>query len=106
MKPVPLPQNVNPLVRQLYVLINQDRAGLKNVSLSAGLSHNAVFNWRSYEPLLNNFEAALNVLGKKLAIVDVKSDDRGTDIKDQGERPKATRVMPRRHYVTDFEVRK
>jgi hypothetical protein len=96
---VPIPTGVSPLVRKLYEIINRERAGLKDISMRAGLAHNAVFGWRLRNPHIHNFEAVLNVLGKRLTIVDIKSDDQKVS------QEKVKRVLPQRHYVSDFEVR-
>lgn len=66
-----IPESVHPLVKRLYQIINRDRVTGKDVSVRAGLCGPAIYLWRKQMPRLDNFEAALNVLGYKLAVVPI-----------------------------------
>lgn len=103
-----VPRNVHPLIRSFYKIVNREHATLKDVSRAAGLGQDAACRWKYYNPYLNNFDAALNVLGKKLAIVDIEPEDQKADLKNLVEMKRGVevqRVLPKRHYESDFEVR-
>lgn len=60
----------HPLVRLLYEIIREQQAAVTDVAERAGLSHVTLVKWRtSYAPTVVALEAALNVLGYRLAIV-------------------------------------
>jgi hypothetical protein len=66
----PCPQNINPLIKRLFELAHEQRIALLDVEEKAGLGHATMVKWKnSRKPQLENFEAALNVLGYELKIV-------------------------------------
>ena len=61
---------VPPLVARFFDLLHRSGNSRTGVSRSAGLGVNVVSEWgRRSVPNINNFEAALNVLGYRLEIV-------------------------------------
>ena len=75
-----LPQHAHPLVREAFQLMIDNGYSVNKVSAKAGLANAAVDKWRTKcNPSLVSLEAFLNVMGKKLAIVDLEitigSDD-------------------------------
>lgn len=66
---IPQPKHCHPLVRRLIDLMNTDRTTTAEVAYRAGFRPRTVSCWRyNRMPRLDNFEAALNVLGYRLAI--------------------------------------
>ena len=67
---------MNPLVRQLTAL--RKASGMYGIAISyrAGLGRCSISKWekQGVEPRLGNFEAALNVLGYRLAIVPLEPE--------------------------------
>lgn len=72
-----VPPHAHPLVRQFFGLLNAEGATQTEVAAEAGLSRQIIKEWRRKSPQLVTFEAALNVLGFRLAIERV-SDERST----------------------------
>jgi hypothetical protein len=75
-RPFALPKHVHPIVRGLFVEMNEQRTTQLRVAQSAGLLDCTLSGWRkSNMPLLDTIEAALNTLGLELAIVPAGSRD-------------------------------
>ncbi len=75
---LPRPINRDPLIRQLIGLINRNKLNATEIASKAGLTENAIHVWaRKSSPRIQNLEAALNVMGYKLAIK--KIDDHSLD---------------------------
>lgn len=70
-----LPEHAHPLVRQFFGLLNVALINRGHVAAKAGLSTHTICAWRRAAPQLPNFEAALNVLGYRLAIVPLEKRD-------------------------------
>jgi hypothetical protein len=74
------PQHAHPLIRELYVLLDQNNADLQDVARRAGLGVNSITKWRTENtPSIANLEAVLNVIGKRLVIVDADQRSSGID---------------------------
>ena len=73
-KKVMVSQSTNPLVRELFVLINKKKSQIKILSKKAGLGESTIFEWRRYDadPRMFLFNCALNAIGYRLAIVPVE----------------------------------
>lgn len=67
---IPIPPHAHPLIRQLVRRANQEMTTLSEIADRAGMPRATISDWRySRMPRLDNFEAALNAMGLKLAIV-------------------------------------
>jgi hypothetical protein len=64
-----VPPHAHPLVQQFFRLLNEDGALQTELCARAGLSTQTTKGWRVKSPQLLTFEAALNTLGYRLAIV-------------------------------------
>jgi hypothetical protein len=71
-----IPQRAHPLVRRMFVLINQENCTLEELAARSGVDSQTMNSWRSRKsPQLVTFEAVLNALGRKLQIVDQELAD-------------------------------
>lgn len=69
-------EHAHPLVRQLMAKIREQLTTYELVEKRAGIGGNVINRWRSASvPRLDNFEAALNVLGYELVIRPKRDDD-------------------------------
>ena len=60
----------HPLVREMFAIMHRKRIGQNDLCRRAGLSKAVAWTWKSaYSPRIMNLEAALNVIGYRLAIV-------------------------------------
>ena len=67
--PSKVPTGVHPLVKQFFVLRNQERAPTKLITKRAGLGRDTIAGWaKDNNPTIANFDAALRVLGYRLEI--------------------------------------
>ena len=71
-----LPRGTSPLIRQIYqIIVDHPDHTLSSVSKAAGFGTGAIANWRKlHVPSVSNFEAALNVLGYRPAIVPIEQE--------------------------------
>jgi len=66
-----VPQHAHPLVRRLFAECNEQRTTLSEVADRAGLRRCTMGDWgRRRVPKLPDIEAALNVLGLRLVVVE------------------------------------
>jgi len=66
----------SPLVRQFVELADQLGYSLHTVGIATGLSTNVLYRWnKGARPTVANFEAALNAMGYKLAIVPLTQEN-------------------------------
>lgn len=64
-----IPARAPPLVRQFYALVNREQATLEEVESRSGVNRFTMRGWRrNSQPVLPNFEAAVNALGYELVI--------------------------------------
>lgn len=70
-----VPEHAHPLVRKFFELLNADGATQTEICARAGLSIQTTKGWRKKSPQLVTFEAALNTLGYRLAIVPEERGD-------------------------------
>jgi hypothetical protein len=76
--PLKLPQHTLPIVRGLFVGMNDQRATFGDVSKRSGVSYDTLRRWRKHMPHVDMLEAALNTLDLELAIVPMGTrDDNG-----------------------------
>lgn len=66
---VALPSHCHPLVRSFFVAVNDEQAFLHEVATKSGVARATLSDWRRKVPRIDNFDAALNSIGLKLAIV-------------------------------------
>lgn len=67
---ITVPEKAHPLVREFYRLVIAKGAHLLDVHVAAGLGRNVLAKWRTTNtPNVASLEAALNVIGYRLAIV-------------------------------------
>jgi hypothetical protein len=66
---LPLPAHAHPLVRQFFETLAASELRQYQVAAAAGIGTNTVSGWKVNSPQLVTFEAALNVLGYRLAVV-------------------------------------
>lgn len=59
----------HPLVRRFFELVNCRQMTIAAIARRSGVRRNSIFKWRESTPTLPSLEAALNVLGYRLAIV-------------------------------------
>lgn len=65
--------HAHPLVREFYRLLADQQTTALDVAERAGLSTGTISDWRTtYAPRVGNLDAALRVLGYRLAIVPVR----------------------------------
>ena len=68
--PRKLPTNLNPLIRTLIRLIERHYNTDEDMEIESGVHKNCIRNWtRDTSPALPNFEAVLNAMGYRIAIV-------------------------------------
>jgi transcriptional regulator with XRE-family HTH domain len=73
---LPVPDKAPLLVRELYTIMNRDRLMIKDVADGSGVSPATISDWRyTRSPSLGSFEAVLNNIGYKLAIVPQDDDE-------------------------------
>ena len=71
-----IPERSPDLVKELYTIMNRDALMIKDVAEGSGVSKATVSDWRySRSPSLQTFEAVLNNMGYKLAIVPQDDDE-------------------------------
>ena len=64
-----VPPHAHPLVRRFIGILNAEEATISEIGERSGVCRVAISNWQTRgNPLLVNFEAALNALGYKLTI--------------------------------------
>ena len=66
---VKVPTRGHPLVRRFFEIVNERQHTVVAVARRAGVTRNTIFTWHHSTPTLPSLEAALNVLGYRLAIV-------------------------------------
>ena len=67
------PVGVSPLVRRFYEIRNATRMPTSLICERSGVSENTIKSWfKRREPGIGTFEAALNTMGYRLAIVRMK----------------------------------
>lgn len=67
---LPIPKHAHPLVRRLFEEANRQQTTLTEISARAGLRRGTVSLWgRRQNPRIDQLDAALNVLGLRLAVV-------------------------------------
>jgi hypothetical protein len=72
---LPVPEKCHPLVREFFLLMNEQLATMKEVSDRAGISYQTISGWRiRRSPGLTVLIAALNVLGYGLQIVKLNDE--------------------------------
>lgn len=70
---VRVPENVHPLVRNLFEEMNRQRIGMLDMAERTGVGQSTMKHWRLMcSPSLANLEACYNVLGYKLSIKPVE----------------------------------
>lgn len=74
-----VPAHVHPLVRRLFDLLNDTGWCMTEVCRAAGLAEQTIKGWRVKNPQIGTFEAALNVMGYRLAIVPIGAADHSAD---------------------------
>jgi hypothetical protein len=71
-----IPAHCNPLVRELFRRMNQQKTTIGEVAERSGFAHGTISDWRSRrEPRLSHFVAVLNVLDLDLVIRARKEDE-------------------------------
>lgn len=70
-----VPSHAHPIVRDLFREMIRTNVPAAQVSLCAGLGEHTVAGWKHSEPTLANLDAALNVLGLRLAILPLDEDE-------------------------------
>ena len=69
-KPHTIPAHTHPVVQEFFRLRNIERAPLSVITKQAGLGRDTIQQWTSRAtPNVANLDAALNVLGYRLAVV-------------------------------------
>lgn len=77
-----IPVHAHPLVKRFFRIMKVEQATYDQVARRAGIGPNTILKWRKHSsPSLLNFEAVLNVLGKKLIIVDENYNAPSVDTK-------------------------
>lgn len=72
-----VPQNVHPLVKQLFEELNRQRVPLRRVSNEAGVSDATIKNWRKRQrATLENIDAVFNSLGYRLVAEKINPEGR------------------------------
>lgn len=65
----PIAPHAHPFARRFFELLEEEGVALTDVAERAGLSHVTLVKWKSrHKPSIDTLEAALNVLGYRLAI--------------------------------------
>jgi hypothetical protein len=68
-RPIPLPEHAHPLVREFVRRANEQQTTMKEIAARGGLSPHTLSSWRGrHMPLLDAFEAAVNVLDYTLVL--------------------------------------
>jgi hypothetical protein len=69
-KPMPVPEGVPAIVRDLFKIMTEQRLGVRQVAKRSGVDGNTILTWRSSRvPSTTNFEAVANALGYELQLV-------------------------------------
>ena len=69
-KPMPVPEGVPTIVRDLFKIMTEQRLGVRQVAKRSGVDGNTILTWRSSRvPSTTNFEAVANALGYELQLV-------------------------------------
>lgn len=72
---IAVPQDVNPIVRDLFRAMNTSGMSMASLAEMVGISEDTLRGWRkNHVPRLDNIEAALNGVGLRLAIVPMEDD--------------------------------
>lgn len=72
---LPIPKHAHPLVRELYRAMNAQQTTLTEVATRAGMKRQAIADWgRKHHPRVSELEAALNVLGLRLAVEEMPDE--------------------------------
>ena len=75
-----VPGAAHPLVRQLFMLMNDQQMGQLDLAERTGINKNTLKDWRVRTvPAVDNLEACLNVLGYQLKITKRKQNRNGED---------------------------
>lgn len=70
--PRKMPEHVHPLVRRLFAEMNERQCSAYRLARRSGVGHTTIKNWHGHmAPSVPNLEAALNVLGLQLQIVEI-----------------------------------
>jgi hypothetical protein len=70
------PRHAHPLVRAIFVAANRQDATLAEIAAQAGLRRGAISDWgRVHHPRIDQLDAALNVLGLRLAVVPMETQE-------------------------------
>ena len=65
-----IPTNTHPLVKLLFIEMNEQQIGLLDMAERSGVSKNTICAWkRRVVPNLVNLDACFNVLGMKISAV-------------------------------------
>ncbi len=70
-----VPTHAHPFVRRLIAAIMRQGRTCKAVAEEAGLERTSFYQWRRVLPRIDNLEAALNVVGLRLAIVPMSGSE-------------------------------
>ena len=72
-KPLKVHPAQHKLVHELFAIMLRQHMTMKDMSARAGLDYVSVGKWKYlHTPTIANFDAALNVLGYRLAIIPVR----------------------------------
>ena len=64
-----IPKHADPLVRELFKLMNKKRAMITDIAKKSGICRGAISDWRYRRtPNIANFQAALGALGYELTV--------------------------------------
>lgn len=75
-KHIAVPQHTHPVIRGLYVEMNEQQAMLRDVTRRCGFGCDLLTKWRKRTmPRVDTYDAALNALGLELAIVPAGTRD-------------------------------
>lgn len=67
-----IPEQANPLVRELFRLMQKHRVGVLEISHRSGINKNTLKDWRARTcPTVDNIEACFNSIGYTLAVVPI-----------------------------------
>ena len=70
-----IPQNVHPIVKETLELVIKSGVTREIIGEAAGLGGNTITHWHTHSPGLASVSHVLEVLGYKLKIVKIGSDD-------------------------------
>ncbi|MAK54685.1 MAG: hypothetical protein CML17_02335 [Pusillimonas sp.] len=62
-------KSCDPAVKRLVALMNEDDITIDAMSAKAGVGKNAMYQWRTRDPMISNLRACLNACGYDLAVV-------------------------------------